>query len=102
MALEASPQSPCAGIPTSTRAPGYARRRPEETVLHAVIREELETFVARAREREYPVPRFVEREFRAYLSCGMLEHGFVALAATPVAMTDSSAVWDGRHGVSEA
>jgi hypothetical protein len=23
------------------------------------------------------VPRFVEREFRAYVDCGMLEHGFV-------------------------
>jgi len=75
MALEASLQDPCAGTPASTRAPSYARRRPEETVLHTVVREELETFLARAREREHPVPRFVKREFRAYLSCGMLEHG---------------------------
>ena len=77
MALEASLQSPCAGTLPSTRPPAYARRRPEETVLYTVVREELETFLARAREREHPVPRFVEREFRAYLSCGMLERGFV-------------------------
>jgi hypothetical protein len=77
MALEALLQSSCADTPSSARPPGYARRRPEETVLHTVVREELETFLARARERDHPVPRFVEREFRAYLSCGMLEHGFV-------------------------
>jgi len=74
---EASLQSLCAGTPTSTRAPSYARRRPEETVLYTVVREELETFLARARERDHPVPRFVERELRAYLACGTLEHGFV-------------------------
>ena len=77
MPLEPSLQAPCAGTPSSARTPGYARRRPEESVLHTVVREELETFLARAREREHPVPRFVEREFRAYLACGMLEHGFV-------------------------
>ena len=77
MAREPPLQSCCAGTPTSTCAPSYARRRPEETVLHAVVRGELETFLARARERDRPVPRFVEREFRAYLACGLLEHGFV-------------------------
>jgi len=77
MAVGPSLQAPCADTPSSARPPAYTRRRPEETVLHAVVREELETFLARAREREHPVPRFVEREFRAYLACGMLEHGFV-------------------------
>ena len=77
MALEALLQSPCTGTPPSARPPAYARRRPEETVSYTVVREELETFLARAREREHPVPRFVEREFRAYVACGMLEHGFV-------------------------
>ena len=43
-------------------APSYARRRPDETVLYTVARERLVTFLARARERDRPVPRFVEQE----------------------------------------
>jgi hypothetical protein len=42
-----------------------------------VVQQEIETFLARARERERPVPRFVERELRAFLHCGVLAHGFV-------------------------
>jgi hypothetical protein len=37
----------------------------------------LETFLARAQARERPVPRFVERELRGFLRCGILAHGFV-------------------------
>ena len=55
----------------------YGRRRPEESALYDVVRAELETFLARARERDRTVPRFVERELRAYLGCGILAHGFV-------------------------
>jgi hypothetical protein len=55
----------------------YARRTPEQTPLYAVVRDELETYLARARQRERVVPRFVERELRAYLECGLLCHGFV-------------------------
>jgi hypothetical protein len=46
-------------------------------VLYDVVRAELESFLARARERDRTVPRFVERELRAYLGCGILAHGFV-------------------------
>ncbi len=55
----------------------YARRRPEESVLYGVVQAELETFLARAQAREHPVPRFVERELRGFLRCGILAHGFV-------------------------
>jgi hypothetical protein len=55
----------------------YARRRPEETVLYGVVQQELETFLTRAQARERPVPRFVERELRGFLGCGILAHGFV-------------------------
>jgi len=41
------------------------------------VQSELETFLARAQERERPVPRFVERELRSFLRCGILAHGFV-------------------------
>jgi hypothetical protein len=41
------------------------------------VRAEIESFLARARGRDRTVPRFVERELRAYLGCGILAHGFV-------------------------
>jgi len=55
----------------------YERHEPEKTLLHEVIRDELEPFLARARGRGAPVARFVEREIRAYLECGVLAHGFL-------------------------
>jgi hypothetical protein len=42
-----------------------------------VVQRELEGFLAHARARERPVPRFVERELRGFLGCGVLAHGFV-------------------------
>jgi hypothetical protein len=56
-------------------APAYERHRPEETVLFGVVQSELESFLARERDR--PLPRFVEREFRGFLDCGILAHGFL-------------------------
>lgn len=56
---------------------GHERHRPEESVLYGVVQQEFETFLARARSRDRTVPRFVERELRAYLQCGILAHGFV-------------------------
>jgi hypothetical protein len=59
-------------------APAYLPRRPTETVLYCAVRENLETFLAHARETyERPVPRYVEQELRAFLRCGVFSHGFV-------------------------
>ena len=69
-------------LPTRGTPPGvsrerlYARRRPEESVLYAVVQAELEGFLAHARARERTLPRFVERELRAFLACGILAKGF--------------------------
>ena len=52
---------------------------PEETLLYVVVAEQLETFLARQQARERPVPRFVEREFRDYLTCGLAANGFLRL-----------------------
>ncbi len=56
----------------------YVPRQPEGTVLHRVVREHLETFLAEARQRGggEGLPRFVEREFREFLTCGMRARGF--------------------------
>jgi hypothetical protein len=48
-------------------------------VLYRVVAEQLETFLARHQERDHPLPGFVEREFRSFLNCGILERGFLRL-----------------------
>ena len=59
----------------------YRPRDAEHTVLHAVIREHLEAFLceATARGEGSGLPRFVEQEFREFLTCGILAHGFARL-----------------------
>lgn len=49
-------------------------------MLHEVVRDHLEAFLADARARTahgFGVPRHVERELRNYLGCGLLERGFL-------------------------
>jgi len=59
-------------------APAYLPRRPTETVLYALVRQNLGTFLAYAREHyEGGLPRYVEAELRAYLKCGVFSEGFV-------------------------
>jgi len=41
------------------------------------VRENLETLLANTRNQGMPVARFVEREVRAYLTCGVLVNGFL-------------------------
>ncbi len=55
----------------------YERHEPEKTLLHEVVREQLESFLGRSSRDGAPVARFVEREIRAYLECGVLAHGFL-------------------------
>jgi len=57
----------------------YRRRRPETTTLHRIVGEHLETYLALANCSDPmgdAVPDHVEREFRSYLRCGILAHGF--------------------------
>jgi hypothetical protein len=55
----------------------YSRRTPETTLLYRVVQENLETFLAETEESGRAVPRFVERELRAFLDCGILRRGFL-------------------------
>ena len=71
----APPSRPTPG----TQAQPYRRRRPETTTLHRIVREHLETYLALANESDPMgdgVPDHVEKEFRSYLKCGILAHGF--------------------------
>ena len=59
----------------------YVPRVPAQSVLHGVVREHLETFLAPAAESRdgARLPGFVEREFRDVLRCGQLAAGFARL-----------------------
>jgi hypothetical protein len=53
------------------------RRRPEDGVLHIVLREHLESFLVETRAcHGEGLPAFVERELREFLACGILASGF--------------------------
>ena len=54
----------------------YEPRDAAATVLHQVIREHLLTFLERTAEDGAPLPAFVERELRRFVTCGVLAHGF--------------------------
>src|SRR5919201_2935111 len=59
----------------------YEPRDPSRTVLYHVIADHLETFLAAlaADPDATGLPAYVEREFYAYLQCGILAHGFLRL-----------------------
>jgi hypothetical protein len=56
----------------------YRPRDPAKTVLYRVVQEHFETYLSLSNEGwdDNPVPVYVEREFRRYLECGILAHGF--------------------------
>jgi hypothetical protein len=55
---------------------GYQPRAAEHGVLYRVIDEHLETFLDAAAHHAggHRLPNFVEQEFRAFLTCGVLAH----------------------------
>jgi hypothetical protein len=55
----------------------YRRHRPEETVLYRLVEQHLPAFQRGLAERGRPLPGFVLDEFRSYLTCGRMEHGFI-------------------------
>jgi hypothetical protein len=72
--------------PPSTRHPSgvgaqavYRPRQPAASALYAVVQHHIETFLTHAVESDpvgYGVPTWVEKDFRAYLRCGILAYGF--------------------------
>ena len=81
MATAAASAAPSCG-PQAGRPDGYARRRPEETLLYQVVRDHWPEFLRRSEERG-GLPRFVVREVEEYLACGIIERGLVRLAPRP-------------------
>jgi hypothetical protein len=62
----------------------YRPRAPERDVLRGIIASHFETFRERAAGRRdgEGLPRFVDREFHAYVGCGTLAGGFARLTAS--------------------
>jgi len=77
----------------------YEPRRPEQTLLYAVIARELETFLALRREQDRALPGFVEEEFRAFLDCGIFVRGFLRLRCTACGKDRAVAFSCRRRGV---
>ena len=64
---------------TGSGATPYRRRRPERTLLYRTVQTHLETWLALRRgdfDDADVVAGDVAREFRRYLECGILAHGF--------------------------
>jgi hypothetical protein len=72
--------APLAQISQQPRSAQYEPRRPENTLLHRVVRNHLASFLEQAAQVPEPgVPRFVDKELQAYLRCGVLALGFCRL-----------------------
>ena len=66
--------------PGFARSPVYRPRRPTETPHYPVVQHHLETFLAEAEQPDgCGLAPWVEHDFRRYLTCGILAHGFARL-----------------------
>ena len=61
------------------KGPSYERRRPEATILHKVIRENLLSFIelAEADPSSASLPDYIKKEFHEFLGCGLLQKGLL-------------------------
>jgi len=65
-------------VPEPANGQSYEPRRPERTLLYRLVSDHLETFLEQAREsHDRGLPRYVERELRKYLKCGIHAYGFL-------------------------
>ena len=55
----------------------YQRHQPENNLLYRIVERHYPEFTAYLAEQGAILPRYVQREFEAYLKCGRLEHGFL-------------------------
>jgi hypothetical protein len=75
MSVAASVRRPRA--PPFVDPPGYARHRPEATLLYQLVEQHFPTFRDVRAASGRPLPDYVQEEFDAYLKCGRLEEGFL-------------------------
>jgi len=63
--------------PPFINSPGYARHRPEATLLFQLVERHYPQFVAARETAGRPLPQYVQEELAAYLKRGRREHGFL-------------------------
>lgn len=80
-------------------APHYERRRPEQTPLYRLVREHYERFAAELEQANTGLPIFIKDEFKAYLECGILAHGFLRLTCDSCARDTLVAFSCKRRGI---
>jgi hypothetical protein len=77
------PRASC--IPSRSSSPRHGRNRrrePTATALYPIAQHHLEDFLSVAADADFAdfrdqcVPAWAEDDFRAYLRCGILAHGF--------------------------
>ena len=61
---------------TEVQTPGYARHRPETTLLYRLVEQNYPSFRQLRSMEGRSLPDYVQQEFDAYLKCGRLEEGF--------------------------
>ncbi len=57
----------------------YRRRQPEYSAVYQVVQGHLETWLSGCRHVDkdgFPVAAYIEQDFRKFLECGILAHGF--------------------------
>ena len=59
--------------------PGYARHRPETTLLYQLVEQHCPAFRELRAVAGRPLPDYVEEEFDACLRCARMEEGFLRL-----------------------
>ena len=77
--------------PRRPTSPLYRLRRPTATPLYPVVQHHLETFLATAEEADplgNGIPWWVEKDFRAYLRCGMTSASLRRASGTPRSVFD--------------
>jgi hypothetical protein len=55
----------------------YRQRQPHKTVLYETIRDYLDEFMEICRIDGKPLPAYIEKQFRGYLRCGVVQFGFI-------------------------
>ena len=63
--------------PPFIEPPGYARHRPETTLLYQLVEQHYPAFRDLRAESGRALPDNVQEEFDAYLKCGRLDEGFL-------------------------
>jgi len=63
--------------PPFVEPPGYARHRPESTLLYQLVEQHYPVFREMRAIAGRSLPDCIEYEFDAYLKCGRLEEGFL-------------------------